>query len=95
VPKTVLASTTCGQRQPLHSLWLRRHTTKFNGVSYITQRGAEALYTPEGKAQVAALIEHYMGNAKILREAAASIGSARLRRHQCPVHLVLHSWRAD
>jgi LL-diaminopimelate aminotransferase len=74
VPKTVLASTTCGQRQSLHSLWLRRHTTKFNGVSYITQRGAEALYTPEGKAQVASLIEHYMGNAKILREAAAAIG---------------------
>jgi len=74
VPKTVLASTTCGQRQPLHGLWLRRHTTKFNGVSYITQRGAEALYTPEGKAQVAALIEHYMGNAQILREAARSVG---------------------
>jgi LL-diaminopimelate aminotransferase len=74
VPKTVLATTTCGQQQPLHGLWLRRHTTKFNGVSYITQRGAEALYTPEGKAQVGALIEHYMGNAQILREAAASIG---------------------
>jgi LL-diaminopimelate aminotransferase len=49
-------------------------TTKFNGVSYIVQRAAEALYSPEGKAQVGALIEHYMGNAKILREAASSIG---------------------
>jgi LL-diaminopimelate aminotransferase len=74
VPKTLLASTQCDQRQPIHPLWLRRHTTKFNGVSYITQRGAEALYSPEGKEQVAALIKHYMGNAQILREAAADIG---------------------
>ncbi|MEQ1859466.1 MAG: LL-diaminopimelate aminotransferase [Chthoniobacteraceae bacterium] len=74
VPKTLLASPTSGERIPLHPLWARRHTTKFNGVSYITQRGAEALYTPEGKAQVAALITHYMGNAKILREAAAAVG---------------------
>jgi len=58
----------------LHPLWLRRTTTKFNGVSYIVQRAAEALYSAEGKEQVRTLIEHYMGNAKILREAAASIG---------------------
>jgi LL-diaminopimelate aminotransferase len=74
VPKTLMVSTANGEAKPLHPLWLRRHTTKFNGVSYIVQRGAEALYSPEGKAQVATLIEHYMGNAKILREAAASIG---------------------
>jgi LL-diaminopimelate aminotransferase len=74
VPKELMACTNDGERQPLHPLWLRRHTTKFNGVSYIVQRGAEALYSPEGKAQVAALIEHYMGNARILREAAAAIG---------------------
>ncbi|MEZ0256141.1 MAG: LL-diaminopimelate aminotransferase [Chthoniobacter sp.] len=74
VPKTLLASTKSGERKPLHPLWGRRHTTKFNGVSYIVQRGAEALYSPEGKKQVAALIEHYMGNAKILREAAATVG---------------------
>ena len=49
-------------------------STKFNGVSYIVQRAAGALYTPEGKAQVAALIEHYMGNAKILREACSDAG---------------------
>ena len=58
----------------LHPLWSRRHTTKFNGVSYIVQRGAEALYSAEGKAQVAALVEHYMGNARILREAASAVG---------------------
>jgi LL-diaminopimelate aminotransferase len=74
VPKTLLASTADGARLPLHPLWLRRHTTKFNGVSYVVQRGAEALYSAEGKAQVAALIGHYMGNARILREAAANVG---------------------
>ncbi|HEX8295326.1 MAG TPA: LL-diaminopimelate aminotransferase [Chthoniobacteraceae bacterium] len=74
VPKTLLAATASGERKPLHPLWLRRHTTKFNGVSYIVQRGAEALYSAEGKTQVAALIEHYMGNAAILREAASAVG---------------------
>jgi LL-diaminopimelate aminotransferase len=74
VPKTLMASTRDGDSKPLHALWSRRHTTKFNGVSYIVQRGAEALYSPEGKSQVAALIAHYMGNAKILREAAATVG---------------------
>ena len=74
VPKTLLASTASGVEKPLHALWLRRHTTKFNGVSYIVQRGAEALYSAEGKAEVAALIGHYMGNARILREGAAGVG---------------------
>lgn len=74
VPKSLLASTEGGERRPLHPLWGRRHTTKFNGVSYITQRGAEALYSDQGKAEVAALISHYMGNAAILRDAATSIG---------------------
>jgi LL-diaminopimelate aminotransferase len=74
VPKTLLATTANGEQKPLHPLWARRHTTKFNGVSYIVQRGAEALYSPEGQAQVAALITHYMGNAQILREAAAALG---------------------
>src|SRR5258708_36530611 len=74
VPKTLLASTASGERKPLHPLWSRRHSTKFNGVSYIVQRGAVALYSPEGKAQVAALVAQYMGNAKILREAASSVG---------------------
>ena len=73
VPKTLLASTASGERKPLHPLWSRRMTTKFNGVSYIVQRAAEALYTPDGKAQVAALIEHYMGNARILRTAARAV----------------------
>jgi LL-diaminopimelate aminotransferase len=74
VPRSLRAATRTGERLPLHPLWLRRMTTKFNGVSYIVQRGAEALYSPDGKAQVRALIEHYLGNAKVLREAAQRAG---------------------
>ena len=74
VPKTLLASTASGEFKPLHPLWSRRMTTKFNGVSYLVQRAAEALYSPEGKAQVAALVEHYMGNAKILVAGAQAAG---------------------
>ncbi|MBX3745455.1 MAG: LL-diaminopimelate aminotransferase [Verrucomicrobiae bacterium] len=74
VPKTLLAATPGGEALPLHPLWLRRTTTKFNGVSYIVQRAAEALYTPEGRSQVRLLIEHYLGNARILRAAAVSAG---------------------
>ena len=64
VPKELLASTAGGERRPLHPLWSRRHATKFNGVSYVVQRGAEALYSPEGQTQIAALLAHYMGNAR-------------------------------
>lgn len=74
VPKSLLASTDGGERKPLHPLWNRRMSTKFNGVSYIVQRAAEALYSPEGKEQVRALIEHYMGNAKILVAGAKAAG---------------------
>jgi LL-diaminopimelate aminotransferase len=66
VPKELKAATPSGEWNSLHPLWLRRTTTKFNGVSYITQRGAEAVYSHEGKAHVRTLIEHYMGNARIL-----------------------------
>jgi LL-diaminopimelate aminotransferase len=74
VPKSLLAQTNSGEFKPLHPLWNRRMSTKFNGVSYIIQRAAEALYAPEGKAQVAALIEHYMGNARVLVAGAKAAG---------------------
>jgi LL-diaminopimelate aminotransferase len=74
VPKTLLARTAAGERQPLHPLWLRRMTTKFNGVSYLVQRAAEALYSPAGREQVQALIGHYLGNAKVLRSGAKKAG---------------------
>jgi len=74
VPKSVLAYTSRNEPLPLHPLWLRRSTTKFNGVSYPVQRAAEALYSNEGRAQVRALVDHYMGNASILRDGARSAG---------------------
>ncbi|GDY23125.1 LL-diaminopimelate aminotransferase [Verrucomicrobiota bacterium] len=74
VPKSLLAATRTGDYQPLHPLWNRRMATKFNGVSYIVQRAAEALYSAEGKAQIKALIEHYMGNARVLVTGAKAAG---------------------
>jgi LL-diaminopimelate aminotransferase len=74
VPKSLAAASSDGQRIPLHGLWLRRMTTKFNGVSYPVQRAAAALYTPDGKRQTRALIDHYMGNAQILRRGAEAAG---------------------
>lgn len=58
----------------LHSLWNRRHTTKFNGVPYIIQRGAEAIYSEEGKKQVAEVIEYYKNNAKVIKEGLDAAG---------------------
>src|SRR5207253_9126180 len=74
MPKSVPGRTENDRRLPLHSLWQRRWSTKSNGVSYPVQRGAEALYSSEGRKQVRALIDHYMGNAKILRIAATNAG---------------------
>ena len=74
MPKTVLARTENGKKLPLHPFWHRRWSTKANGVSYPVQRGAEALYSTEGRGQVRVLVDHYMGNAKILREGAANAG---------------------
>jgi LL-diaminopimelate aminotransferase len=74
IPKALQGTTASGEKKALHPLWSRRHSTKFNGVSYPVQRAAEALYSAEGKKEVAGLIGHYMGNAKILREAAEAAG---------------------
>lgn len=73
MPKSVVGRTDSGKKLPLHPLWRRRWSTKANSVSYPVQRGAEALYSSEGRQQVRALIEHYMRNAKILRDACAKI----------------------
>jgi len=68
VPKTLTAKAADGSDVELWQLWNRRQSTKFNGVSYIVQRGAEAVYSPEGKAQVKELIGFYMENAKMIRD---------------------------
>jgi LL-diaminopimelate aminotransferase len=74
VPKQLHAYSKTGQRVALNPLWNRRLCTKFNGVSYITQAGAAATYTPEGKKQIRNVIELYMNNAKVIRETLAQLG---------------------
>ena len=74
VPKELNAFTLKGEMASLNKLWLRRQCTKFNGTSYITQRGAEAIYSPEGKKQVRATIDYYMQNAKIMKEGLEQCG---------------------
>ena len=74
VPKEVVATSEDGTSVPLNQLWLRRQCTKFNGTSYITQRGAEAVYSPEGQQQIKATIGYYMENARIMLDAFAEMG---------------------
>lgn len=74
VPKSVMGYTKSGEKVSLNKLWNRRHTTKFNGVPYIIQRAAEACYSEEGKAQVKAVVDYYLKNAKIIREGLAAQG---------------------
>lgn len=74
VPKECTAYTTTGEKASVHALWNRRHTTKFNSVSYPVQRAAEAAYSPEGKVQVKELVAYYMNNAKYIREQMTDLG---------------------
>ena len=74
VPKTVVAYDAAGNAQPLHALWNRRHSTKFNGVAYPIQKAAAAIFTPEGQKQTRALTDFYLGNAKLIRDAVAKWG---------------------
>jgi LL-diaminopimelate aminotransferase len=74
IPKELTAATLNGERVELNHLWDRRQSTKFNGTSYISQRAAEAIYTPEGKEQIKATIDYYMGNAKIMYDELTRMG---------------------
>ncbi|MGW8161767.1 MAG: LL-diaminopimelate aminotransferase [Desulfobulbales bacterium] len=74
VPKECIAYDAKGHRQALHPLWNRRHTTKFNGVSYPVQRAAEAVYSEEGKAQVRTLVDYYLNNASLIARSIGELG---------------------
>lgn len=74
VPKALNGRAADGSLVPLHKLWSRRHSTKFNGVPYIVQRGAEAVYSESGKQEVAALVKFYLENARLLREGLSAAG---------------------
>ena len=74
VPKTLTAKAADGSNVEIWKLWNRRQSTKFNGVSYIIQRGAEAVYSEAGQAQIKALVSFYLENAKIIREELINAG---------------------
>ena len=74
VPKSCMASDNQGGKHSLHALWNRRHTTKFNGVSYPVQRAAEAVYTPEGQQQVREINDDYLRNAQHIRAELKKLG---------------------
>ena len=74
IPKELAGIDSKGNRVPLHKLWLRRQTTKFNGASYLAQRAGEALYSPDGQRQIAETIAYYMTNAAIMRKGLSDAG---------------------
>ena len=74
VPKDLTVADFEGNRHSVHQLWNRRQCTKFNGASYISQRAAEAIYTPEGKVQIQATIDYYMENARKMLDTLHSLG---------------------
>ncbi len=76
IPKECMVYDAAGNKHPLHGFWNRRHTTKFNGVSYPVQRAAESIYSEEGKKQVRELSEYYMENAKLIRRVLTGLGFA-------------------
>ena len=74
VPEEVILKSKHGNEVVLNSLWNRRQCTKFNGTSYLSQRAAEAIYTPEGSAQIRQVIDYYMDNAHVMREELTDMG---------------------
>lgn len=74
IPKDLYGYSSAGEKVSLNSLWNRRHTTKFNGVSYVIQKGAAACYTEQGKKEVKANIDYYMQNASIIKTSLSSLG---------------------
>ena len=74
VPKAIRLRSDDGRTISLNALWNRRQCTKFNGTSYISQRAAEAIYSPEGRSQTKAIIAYYMRNASLMRERLQKLG---------------------
>ncbi len=74
VPRELKAYDSAGKAHPVKPLWNRRQTTKFNGVSYPVQKAAAAVYTPEGKKEIAEVIAYYLENARIMKESLAAQG---------------------
>jgi LL-diaminopimelate aminotransferase len=95
VPKTCRAFDSQGNLHHLHGLWNRRHSTKFNGVSYPVQRAAEAVYSPEGKEQVKERIDGYLQNAALIRKEMQGLGYETVGGENSPyiwVYTRMNSW---
>jgi len=84
VPKALNARDAAGNDHAVHALWNRRHTTKFNGVSYPVQKAAAAIYTEAGKRQTRDLTDFYLGNAKLIREAVTGLGMSCIGGDNAP-----------
>lgn len=84
VPKDCVAYDRQGTAHSLHTLWNRRHSTKFNGVSYPVQRAAEAVYSAQGKAECRALIDGYLENARLIAQAMTRLGYAHVGGDNAP-----------
>lgn len=74
IPKELIGYTKDKEKVSINLLWKRRQTTKFNGVSYITQKGAEAVYSIEGNKQIKEVIKYYLENAKIIKDGLKTYG---------------------
>ncbi len=84
VPKECMIFDDTGGRVSLHAMWTRRHTTKFNGVSYPVQKAAQAVYSPEGKIQVKAEIDYYLNNADIICQTMSGLGFSHVGGENSP-----------
>ena len=84
VPKNLKARDAAGQEHPVHALWNRRHTTKFNGGAYPVQKAAAAVYSAEGQKQTRELTDFYLGNAKLIREAVTKLGMSCIGGDNAP-----------
>jgi LL-diaminopimelate aminotransferase len=74
IPNDVVAYDSKGVAHPVKPLWMRRHTTKFNGVSYPVQKAAAAIYTEKGSKEIKTIINYYLENARIMRESLKELG---------------------
>ena len=84
VPHEVTALDGAGNAVPLHKLWNRRQTTRFNGASYLSQRGAAAYYSPAGRAQCRESIDYYMKNARLIAKTVRSLGMTAIGGDNAP-----------
>jgi LL-diaminopimelate aminotransferase len=96
VPKSCMAYDSQGNQHALHSLWSRRHTTKFNGVCYMVQRAAEAIYSDEGQKQITALNDYYLRNAHYIVKELRLLGFECFGGENAPyiwVNTRMDSWK--